>query len=152
MKSLFLAVVLTITSFNLFAGEPKVGDYATYSFTTNGFQGTSKNELTSFDAASNSFVKTVTTTFNGQTQSQSETVRADELSSTDQLQALLALCEDPNVGGTIEQISITAGSFTSCRLNAQQGGTVNMAVVPFGVATVNTADLTMELIDYSFAK
>jgi len=152
MKNIFIAAVLSITAALSFAGEPTVGDYAIYDFTANGVQGTSRSELTSYDSSTGFFQKTVVTSFNGQTQTQVEQLERSDLSSTEQLGQLLAFCEHPSVGGTLEVSSTRAGNFDSCRLPIQTGGTVNMAVVPFGITFVNTADITMELIEYSFAK
>ncbi len=39
MKSLFLTAAILLTSLNVLAGEPKVGDFATYDFTASGMQG-----------------------------------------------------------------------------------------------------------------
>jgi len=152
MKTIMLAAIISIATSFAFAGEPKVGDYALYDFTANGIQGTTKSELTAFNRATNQFTKVTTTSFSGQTQTQAEEMNADDLSSTESLELVLALCESSNIGGVLEQISTAAGTFETCRLPAAGGGAVNLGVVPFGFVRVNTADLTMDLVEYNFAK
>lgn len=150
MKKLMTTCILALTSLAAFAGAPAVGDYATFDFTANGMQGTIKYELASFDSSSNIFVRKTTTTYNGQSTVAVENVAADDIPTSESLNFVLALCETPNLGGTLEQLVTPVGTLDTCALPAQTGGTVNVGVVPFGTVKVNTAEVTMMITGFHF--
>jgi hypothetical protein len=147
MKS-FITLSFALFSSALLA-MPSVGDMATYKVRTNGYEGTLKIELTSFDASTNSFTKKETTSFMGQETSEVETVNASELQSESQLQMALAYCS--NMGGTLETVSVPAGNFQTCALQNAEGK-ANIGVVPFALVKFSNATANLELISFKLGK
>ena len=55
-------------------------------------------------------VQKTTTTFSGQVEETIEIVSRNDLNSTEQLELVMTLCEDPAVGGTLETVLTPMGA------------------------------------------
>lgn len=145
---MFLALS-TLVSISAFAQAPAVGDMAKYDVMANGFVGTQKVELTGYDANTDLYEQTTSVESNGQTNISVESVAGSDLQDRSQLEMIIAMCG--LAGGTVEDVTVAAGTFTTCKLAGEMGGTFHLGVVPFAIVKLTTVDLSMELIDFNFA-
>lgn len=145
MKTAFTAVLMLATSIAF--ASPKVGDTAKYKGITQGVNFEMEVKLTAYDAASDTFTKTTTTSVMGQTQSEAETIASDDLATDEQLQAIVTYCEVPEIGGKKEKVTTAAGTFDTCKVNSD-GAVVNMAIVPFGFVKLTNEEIALELISF----
>lgn len=137
-------VILTVTLASLFAeATPAVGDRSVFDVTLiRGSQtvtGTVTYELTNFDKAKNTWTQTSTTDFNGQKQTQTESIQAKDLLDDSMIDTILTNCAAR--GGTPETVTSEAGEFQTCAIpikNAVGSGRVWIAKLPFGLAKWNT--------------
>lgn len=107
-------------------------------------------ELTKFDAATNKF--TLSNTFampNGQVQSQEAEVDAAQLMDSARVQKILADCTSG--GGTLGETTVTAGTYKTCQVPTERGGTVWVAEVPFGFVKEIYFDEDMNRIEVELA-
>ena len=153
MSSMKLIIALSLSVFSsaLFA-LPAVGDMALFKVHAQGYEFTQKQELVSFNAADNTFVQKETTSIFGQESVQNKSVSADSLTSEEQLQAVLDNCTTAQIGGTLEQVTVPAGVFSTCGIATADQAKVNLAVVPFGVVKFASPTVTLELMEYKFGK
>ncbi|WP_413289735.1 hypothetical protein [Bdellovibrio sp. HCB337] len=132
LASLFLATAALAT--------PAVGDYAKYNVTIS--QGNQKMSLiaeqtiTAFDQAANQYTVQTTYNYNGQSQIDSAQKPADEFVSDAMAKDIIANCA--SYQGTLEQVTVPAGKFNSCKLPTSDGnggtGSINLvAGVAFGI-------------------
>ncbi|MBL7714509.1 MAG: hypothetical protein JNL01_03510 [Bdellovibrionales bacterium] len=154
MKKLFLIALMGIMAGSS-AFAAKVGDSATYAIT--GYQGLDGvvNTVTAIDATTGDY--TVDSTYlltGGQTQKETGTVPASAIILDDNLLSqIAALCGA--AGGTVEQITVKAGTFDTCKLeNADINGYTWLGDVSFGIVksegtdTNSGAAFTMELTSF----
>ena len=147
----FIIAALSFISTSAFA-MPAVGDSATYSILTQGMTIIQKVELTAFDSSRNSFTQVETTTMQGQTKREITTVAFDELISDETADMILAYCES-QMGGTLQNITVTAGSFLTCSVYDPASGTqINMGRVPFGMIKLQGSNVSAQLIDFKNGK
>lgn len=107
-------------------------------------------ELTKFDAATGKYtMSNVFTMTNGQTQTQEVQVDATELMDNARVQQILAQCA--TVSGTAGETTVTAGTFKTCQIPTQRGGTVFVAEVPFGFVKEVYFDEDMNRIEVELA-
>ena len=149
MKSIFVLSILCIC-LSAFANEPKVGDQAVLNGKYQGEVIALKLELTAYDADANSYTQTLTISNNGQTSSQSETVKNEDLSSSETLQYVVDNCSQ--FDGTPETITVPAGTFATCKMNEDDDTVVNIGVVPFGVVKVIAKDGSYVLVSYKYGQ
>lgn len=141
-KSCLILVTLTLAA--VFAeATPAVGDRAVFAMTfTKGSQsltGKVSYELTAQDKSTDSWTQVVTKDFNGQKQTQVESVKTSDLLDDATINYLLMNCQAR--GGKLEKISVPAGDFDTCALpisNNEGAGTFWVAKVPFGCAKWTT--------------
>ena len=150
MKAILLAA-LSLVSVSAFA-MPKVGDSVTYKIITNGMTLSQKIELTAYDAASDSFTQTETTTYQGQSQKEVNTVAADEMINDQTAEMMLTYCES-QMGGKLQTITVGAGTFKACSIydDASQGQ-VWMGKVPFGMIKFQGSQASAELMSFTNGK
>lgn len=107
-------------------------------------------ELTKFDSASNKY--TLANTFalpNGQVQAQEVEVDAAQLMTKEKVAEILAQCEA--AGATLGETTVPAGTFKTCQVPTQNGGTVWVAEVPFGFVKEIYFDQDMNRIEVELA-
>lgn len=107
-------------------------------------------ELTKFDASTNKF--TLSNTFalpNGQVQAQEVEVDAAQLLDNARVQQILAQCEA--AGGILAETTVPAGTYKTCQVPTQNGGTVWVAEVPFGFVKEIYFDEDMNRIEVELA-
>lgn len=107
-------------------------------------------ELTKFDAASNKY--TLANTFalpNGQVQAQEVEVDAAQLMTNDRVQQIMAQCE--SAGGVLGETTVSAGTYKTCQVPTERGGTVWVAEVPFGFVKEIYFDEDMNRIEVELA-
>jgi hypothetical protein len=116
-------------------------------------QFTSTVELISFDAATNTFVQNTTTDFLGQTNVESETVAVEDLSSDEQIDLTLSLCEGAEINGKLETVTVLAETFSACTITSDDSSSVSMGKVPFGVLKMNSVSegmpVSLELMSFT---
>jgi len=133
-------VILTLTLAAVFAeATPALGDKAVFNVKlSKGAQsmtGKVTFELTNYDKAAGTWTQTSTTDFNGQKQTQTETVQTSDLLDDATIDSVLANCAARN--GTSETVTTPAGDLPSCAIpisNSQGKGTVWVSKVPFGMS------------------
>lgn len=137
-RSCLALLIITLAAI-VAEATPALGDKSVYDVTlSRGNQtltGTVTFELTNYNKAANSWTQTSTTDFNGQKQTQTETIEAKDLLEDSSIDYMLTNCAAR--GGTTETITSPAGAFQTCAVpvnNANGAGTVWVAKVPFGYA------------------
>jgi hypothetical protein len=136
MKTILVLVSAFAMTASAFA-MPNVGDEAMYaaSMTQNGQTqtGTVDFKLMSNDASTNSWSEQITTTVGGQSTVQTNTVTGDELVNDGQVQGILANCAAAN--GTLQTITVPAGTFNTCELSANDAASGTTGNVWIGEAS-----------------
>ncbi|WP_413291448.1 hypothetical protein [Bdellovibrio sp. HCB337] len=130
--------LLTVTFASMIAeATPALGDKSEYDVTLakggQSMSGTVVFELTNYNKATNSWTQTSTTDFNGQKQTQTETIEAKDLLDDATIDTILGNCAAR--GGKEETVNSPAGDFASCAVpvtNTDGTGTVWVSKVPFG--------------------
>ena len=129
MKTLVFAVLLAST--NLFAQNARVGDSATLVGTLSGQTIITNNEIIAYDANEDKYLMASNVMIPGQgTFTQNTELTADELMTPEKGQLIVVMC--PQVGGVVEEIDLSMGRFTTCKLpvqNAIDSGLVNASVL-----------------------
>ena len=134
-SKIFLGLFLLSTS--AFA-MPSVGDVAEYDATVTTSQGgpypgVFTQKLTEFNASTQQFHLVRTVNF-GQAQSSEEWVGVGQLVSDQLVSGVLAQC--PQNGGTLETVSVPAGTFSTCAVpydDAQSKGMLWVGAATFGI-------------------
>jgi hypothetical protein len=146
---------LIILSFSLFStalfAMPAVGDMATYKVLANGYEIILKEELVSYNSSTGSFTKVTTSLAFGQESTKSEVVAVADLNTDAELNQLLAYCSNPQIGGTLETVSVTAGTFNTCAISSGSQK-ANVGVVPFGLVRFSDPTATVELVSYKLGR
>ena len=131
-------VILSVTLAAVFAeATPALGDRSVFSVKLSkgnqSLNGKVIFELTSYDKSTDSWVQTSTTDFNGQKQTQTDTVATSDLLDDATIDSVIANCAAR--GGKSETVNAPAGTFPACAVpitNSQGSGTVWVSKVPFG--------------------
>lgn len=135
MKAIIFVAVTTIAS--LAAAHPAVNDMAafkgTYHSAAGGFiEFENKLELVGYDAQKQVYQLRVTTTFQGRNEIQNVEAGADQFISTAMAKDAVANCATYN--GKSETLTVPAGTFNTCAIGTDNGGTIWITDVPFGFA------------------
>jgi len=132
------------------AVEPSVGDYAAYSV-----NGTTEDALLLAHDPANSKFQIRRTRQGSPSVTADSWVSASQVQEGTQLQTNLLICR--SLKGTVESVSVPAGTFTACRLQFVREGkteTTWIGHVPFGVIQSRTweseAWVTRSLTQYRF--
>lgn len=131
-------VILSLTFAAVIAeATPAVGDRSVFNVKlskgTQTLNGQVTFELTNYNKSADSWTQTSTTDFNGQKNTQTDTVATSDLLDDATIDAVLTSCVSR--GGKLETVNAPAGDFPSCAMpitNSQGSGTVWVAKVPFG--------------------
>lgn len=134
MKTMVFALVSLVATAAM--AFPAVKDKAVFTGIYAGAAGgqidfTQTLELTKFDTATGKF--TLSNTFalqNGQVQSQEAEVDGAQLMTNARVAEILAQCA--TVGGTLADTVVPAGTFKTCAVPTQRGGTTWIGDAPFG--------------------
>lgn len=150
MKALLMASLLIVSASAL--AMPKVGDSALYRIQTQGMTFTQKIELVSYDASDDTFVQKETTTHQGQSQVEVNNVAASDLINDQTADLMLQYCQS-QMGGTLQNISVTAGTFATCSVyDPASQSQVWMGKVPFGMVKIQGSQVAGELIEFKHGK
>lgn len=145
--ALFFSVILiSLTSF----ASPWIGDSATYAGIAN-YQGQQisyevSQTIIAVNSPSDQFLVRRVTSSGGQTQSEDEWTSGDEIISAQTGKMLVENCAEI---GAPEQINVTAGIFSSCRVTTNDGSIIHIGAVPFGVIKGQSAEGTFQLKSYT---
>lgn len=113
-----LAFATLFLSLSTFASSNRVGDEATLVGNYNGQQVILKSQITKFIANEAKYIVKNTTTVPGQgTFSEETLVTEDEIMTPDKAQLILVMC--PQVGGVVEELTLSMGRFTTCKISVQ---------------------------------
>ena len=122
---------------------PKVGDKITYNINIVNSGATSTGtmsiELTAYDIATDSWMKSTELSIAGNDRKGSEQVSSKELLSDETIQAILTNCAQSN--GRIEILQTAAGALNTCALDFEQDTaktTVWIGAVPMGLVQFQT--------------
>lgn len=127
-------VVATLASVVAFA-YPSVKDSATFKGTYAAAAGgsidfTQTIEIVSFNASASQYTLKNTVVYNGQTNVQNADVAADQLLNNARVASILADCSQ--MGGTLESLTVPAGTFNTCKVPQERGSMIWVADAPFG--------------------
>lgn len=136
-------VILSLTLAAAYAeATPALGDRSVYDVTlskdTQTMQGHVTFELTAFDKSTDLWTQTTTTDFEGQKQTQTDTVATADLLDDATIDSVLTNCSAH--GGKEETVKSAAGDFAACAVpvsNSSGSGTIWVSKVPFGYAKWN---------------
>lgn len=149
MKSLLIASLFIISSSVM--AMPNVGDVAILAGSADGLQIEIKSELVASSADRSSFTRLNTTMIDNSKSEEVETISKEDLVSEETIQTLLMMCESEMLNGKLETITVPAGTFETCKIEAE-GSSINLGLVPFGVVRVSNATASFELQSYKIAK
>lgn len=137
IKAAFAVVLMSAaTSF----ATPAVGDAAKFSvtITQNGaaINGTYEMNLVSLDSAGNFVLRSIVTLEGQPANSMEESVAKSDLLSDDQINQVVANCQD--LGGTPSTATIQSANIATCVMpladnSGQPSGEIHVGAVPFGV-------------------
>lgn len=156
MKKLFVVLGLLVGSTAM--AMPAVGDSADYNFTLDqeGFvlTGTLQMKLTAYDSMKKTYTRETTTTIAGQTSTSTDDTPEADLLTDAQVDAEIANCV--SLGGTLEPVTVPAGTFDTCALGDTAGNKQWTAKVPFGIAKGELmqegAKISLELTAFTSGK
>jgi len=139
LMSITLLSVLVFLNAKAASAMPSVGDWVRYDGIYSAHAFTLEQTLTEYDTSAQKF-KLVETVDFGQGPKTTESWKAlNELASTDMVEYVLAHCAEQK--GTLERVSVKAGSFDTCKLPTDDGkGTINAAPVPFAIVKAHIID------------
>lgn len=147
------SLLLSVSAFS----APKVGDQAYMEGTllSNGATTKVTTTQTILAFAPNTGVYTVRQieTVGGKSETKDENVSADDLMSEETAAQIVGACESSGIG-TLEKIQVKAGTFNTCKLKADNGSALWVAVVPFGIVRLqsNVAAGFIDLSLYSYVR
>lgn len=147
---LLIALSFSVFSSTLFA-MPAVGDMAVYKVHANGYEITQKIELVSYNPADKTYAQKETMSVFGQESVQVKNVPADGFLTDAVIAQVLTYCQSSEIGGTLETVTVAAGTFQSCAITSEEGRS-NIAAVPFGVVKFSSPSASLELIQYKAGK
>lgn len=151
-------LALLLLSMNLYAGKSLIGSYAEYKFKADQFSGKLRVEITAYDEVKDTYTQVTTTTQNGNQNTSTETIQSIDVNTQDENLAILINCET-QLGGRLRNIRVSAGTFETCILEEDDGGSeqtnnektkIYFANVPFGYIKMKSPAQTVELTKYSF--
>lgn len=129
-----VTILATLVFATMAQASPAVGDYSKFVLTITNAQ---VSLVGSYEAAiigldGEAFKMSTTTTFpNSPADYNEESVTADRLASDADIAAILSGCRQ--FGGKLEKVTVPAGTFNTCALPTEDGGTIWIGQVPFGV-------------------
>lgn len=161
---LFISSLVLFLAANAQASMPSVNDVShlvgTYTSQGKTLPTDLKLSVLSFDAASQTYmVQQVYSLAGSVAQDEQKPTSAAEMISDAFINDVLTNCM--SYGGTIEQITVAAGSFQTCRLTSNDSSSSSITwvgYVPFGIvkAEIHAADgsydMTFDLADYQFGQ
>ena len=155
----FLSSLFIFLASSAALAYPAVGDHAMMSGTvTQGGMNASvtlERSIVSSDVTTDSFAVVETQTINGQAQTSTMSSKSDEMITQQQVNGMLTYCTLS--GGTLETITVPAGTFATCKVltedeNGHQEGFVWVGDVTFGIVKITGksqgADYTFELASF----
>lgn len=134
MKTI-IAIASLIVSTSAWA-MPAVGDHAVYAATYTSTAVTQNytidRKISGMNLLAKTFTLDTTFTMGSQSQAQSEVVAAADMTTDAQVTDALTNCV--TYGGKTESVTVAAGTFNTCALPTQDGGTIWVASgVPFAM-------------------
>jgi len=132
-----LLILAALVSSPAFA-FPAVGDKVTYSLDDGAVSGSITLELSAYDAATGNFSKLTVITVGSTVSTTSTTLNRADLLSSDQVNSILTNCD--LIGGQLEQVTVAAGTFQTCKVEQDDGGYMNLGAVAFGVVRGETVE------------
>lgn len=131
---------------------PTLNDKASFSGVYNSVAGekiafTQDFELTAFDEPT--FMYTLKTTSvmtaTGQVETETMQIREDQLLHNDLVKYLLENCASQ--GGKLEKVTVPAGTYETCAVPTEGGGTTWIGQAPFGMVKIKNVDEKGNVID-----
>ena len=121
---------------------PKVGDSATLAgnLVGNGInlKVTTFQKITAYDQNTDVFTVEQTQTIGAQAQTKDVQVKGSDMLTEETAALIVQGCASQKIG-TKEHITVAAGAFDTCRVAGQNGSTLWIAPIPFGVVKLQTA-------------
>lgn len=140
-KSRLLVSVLALVSAASAIAGPKVGDYATMSGALVSDDLNAKvsttQEITAYNSNTGVYTVRQTQTIGPDSQSKEVQVVADDLMTEENGAAIATYCESQAIGKK-DRITVTAGTYDTCRVTNSNGSILWIAGVPFGVVKLQT--------------
>jgi hypothetical protein len=148
MKFLIPFILTTLTSIAF----GRVGDSASYKVSFDGVEFYAKTKVLSFNAKENMFTVEKVSNRTGRDVTEFEKISLEDMTTNvEKLKKILILCETAEVGGKIESVTVSAGTFNTCAAVDDTGGTINFGPVPFGMVKYANKTLSMELTSFELA-
>lgn len=140
--SLTLLFSLLLTSYSAFAGSNRVGDESMLVGNFSGQQVILKSQITKHVAAEGKFlVKNITTVPGQGTFTEDTLVTEDEIMTPEKAELIIVMC--PQVGGVVEELTLSMGRFTTCKISVQDA---------MAAALIDTTPLMQEMGDDTILK
>jgi hypothetical protein len=149
MKSLLLASLFVVSSTAM--AMPNIGDKVVLTGTANGTPASLESELVAANSTKTIYTRQNKTTINGETQTENEEVKAEDLVTDESINTVMTLCETEMINGKLESITVAAGTFDTCKIGSD-GAELNIGRVPFGVVRIASPEVTLELQSYNIAQ
>jgi hypothetical protein len=136
-----LSIFVLFSASTAFAA-PKVGDSATLTGTLTGtginMKVTTFQKITAYDANKNVYTIEQTQTVGPQPgQTTTAQVNGGDMLTEETAAQIVAGCESQKIG-TKENVSVGAGNFSTCKVAGENGSTIWITPVPFGVVKLST--------------
>lgn len=113
-----VALFALLLSSSLMANTARIGDQASLVGSRSGQQMTLMTEITSYDAGADSYTLRGTFTVPGQgTFSEESQITGEEIMTPEKGDLILVMCSQ--MGGVIEELALSMGRFTTCKLAVQ---------------------------------
>lgn len=149
MKTILMIASLLTTA--VVSAMPAVGDLALYNITSIDagvtYNYTLEQKLTAQNVLTGDFNVSQTVTYNGVTQATEYAVPADQLATTQMIDLYLNNCA--LAGGTLETVTVPAGTFNTCAVKDENNNTTWIAQVPFGFVKMSgvTEDGAQQVVE-----
>lgn len=141
-------VLLAVSAFSY----PALKDKASFVGVFNSTTGTKTNftqdfELVAFDEPSFTYTLQTTSvvTATGQTETETMSIREDQLLHNDLVKYLLQNCAAQS--GKLEKITVPAGTFETCAVLTEGGGVTWVGEAPFGMIKIKNVDEHKNVIE-----
>ncbi len=123
MKMLALFALILCSS--AMANSARIGDQASLVGTMSGQQMNLITEITSYDGSADSYNLRATYTIPGQgTFNQESQITGEELMTPEKAELMLLMCSQ--MGGVVEELSLSMGRFTACKLAVQDAAAAGL--------------------------
>lgn len=120
-----LALFAFILSSSAMASSARIGDQAVLVGSMNGQQMNLGTEVTSYDAAADTYTLHASYTIPGQgTFNQETQITGEEIMTPEKAELMLLMCSQ--MGGVIEELSLSMGRFTACKLAVQEAAAAGL--------------------------